>query len=455
MPDDLAANLERRLHRLEVCAAISLHASEIHPRDALAAPGVLVGVTASRLGRDPHLHRRVCQFLSRRMLDLRQSQSTLLVAAGSAIEPLAARAAELFDVPIIHLVVSSDDSSDHDPARVCRIESSEPLSRDAVLIGIADRVDAVYIRPGGKIDSSLRSRITALRDPSTRVAVITDVPSAAVELIAQGAIGWYMARLDRSHHGQSPTGDQSATTSDSSDSGLGNSSLGNSGLGVSAEDHASRHLHLSHDTGWTRSDGQWLTHTTRSCDGPWPGQTEHQYQDELLLNRPVDSESTDADHGPLQTLARIVRSGVIAANAITSSKKYPVVCFSEVPLADRLHHRKFRSHLGRWDDEPYGIAIRLEAAKRLGFKPVIYGDPKQRKQIATEDQYRFQAKGKTFDWTREREWRSDRSVDLTQLNRDDVRIFLPSAQEAETLRPIADWQITLLGDDADRAGPPP
>ncbi|WP_144058191.1 hypothetical protein, partial [Novipirellula maiorica] len=109
MPDDLAANLEQRLHRLEICAAISLHASEIHPCDVLAAPDALVGITSSRLGRDPHLHRRVCQFLSRRMLDLRQSQSTLVVAAGSAIEPLAMRAAELFHVPIIRLVVPPDD----------------------------------------------------------------------------------------------------------------------------------------------------------------------------------------------------------------------------------------------------------------------------------------------------------------------------------------------------------
>ncbi|EMI22465.1 hypothetical protein RMSM_00614 [Rhodopirellula maiorica SM1] len=288
------------------------------------------------------------------------------------------------------------------------------------MIGIADRVDAVYVRPGGKIDTQLRTRIVALRDPSTRVAVIADVPSAAVKLIDQGAIGWYLTRPDRE------------TTKIVDHTAPGRPECG-----------------ASNDTDWTRTDGQWLTHTTRGCGGPWPGQTEHQHQDELLLHHPSDDESRrSAGNGPLQTLARIVRSGVIVANAITSSKKYPVVCFSEVPLADRLRKRKFRPHLGRWDDEPYGIAIRLEAARRLGLKPVIYGDLKQRSQLAAEDQYRFQAKGKTFDWTREREWRSNRSVDLTQLDRRDVRIFLPSADEAKSLRPITDWQITLLGDDA-------
>ncbi|WP_345324098.1 hypothetical protein [Novipirellula rosea] len=419
MPNDLAANLERRLHRLEVCAAISLHASEIHSCDSVATASTLVGITASRLGRDPYLHRWVCQFLSRRMLDLRHSESTLVVAAGSAIDPLATRAAELFHVPIIRLVVNPEDGSACDHSDVCRIQSTEPLSRDAVLIGIADRVDAVYVRPGGKIETNLKARIAALRDTSTRVAVIADVPSAAPELIADGAIGWYLTRPERA-------------TSKTHD-----------GVSIVRGDHGT-----NNDIAWTRSDGQWLTHTTRGCDGPWPGQTDHQYQDELLLNRIADSASRIPSSGPLLTLARIVRSGVIVANAITSSKKYPVVCFSEVPLADRLHKRKYRSHLGRWDDEPYGVAIRLDAAKQLGLKPVIYGDPKQRNQLAAEDQFRFQAKGKTFDWTREREWRSDRSVDLRELDLRDVRIFLPSAEEAAMLRPIADWEITLLGDDA-------
>ncbi|WP_442511048.1 hypothetical protein SH528x_002707 [Novipirellula sp. SH528] len=420
MPNDLATHLDKRLGRLEVCAGISLHSSEIRGGDWLETPAPLVAVTSSRLGRDPYLHRWVCQFLSRRMLELRHSRSTLIVAAGSAIEPLATRAAELFHVPIVKLVVNREDRDSGEHANVCEIQSSEPLSRDAVLIGIADRIDGLYVRRGGKIDTALRTRIAALHDTSTRVAVIADLPSAAAELIAEGAIGWYLTRPSRIASSEDPNVSDPST-----------------------------HSHIEQrelsDTAWTRSDGQWLTHTTRSCTGPWPGQTEHQYQDELLLSRSNESEPFASGNSPLQTLARIVRSGVIVANAITSSKKYPVVCFSEVPLADRLHKRKFRSHLGRWDDEPYGIAIRLDAAKRLGLKPVIYGDPKQRTQLAEEDQYRFQAKGKTFDWTQEREWRSDRSVDLTQLDVDDVRIFLPDTEQAETLHPIADWKITLLG----------
>ncbi len=153
-----------------------------------------------------------------------------------------------------------------------------------------------------------------------------------------------------------------------------------------------------------------------------------QYQDALLLSEACDSERT-----PLDSLRRILRTGRLLASAITSARTWPVVCFSEAPLRELLDGRCFRPHLKRWDYEPYGVAIRKRIAVQLGIKPVIYGQPDQRQQFEDRDQFRFQATGNTYDWRREREWRSPQDVDLHRLEREDVRVFVPSAAEAGML----------------------
>ncbi len=148
----------------------------------------MIAVTSSRLGHDSGLHRHVCQFLTRCLLDCRQRNAALLVASGSAIETWATRAAELFAVPIVKLSVDSDD--DHADI-VIGSNSGEPLSRDATIIALADRVDAVYVRRGGIVERCLRARVEDRCDASTRVAVSLTRQCAAPGLIAVGAIGWF------------------------------------------------------------------------------------------------------------------------------------------------------------------------------------------------------------------------------------------------------------------------
>src|SRR5690606_34536153 len=46
---------------------------------------------------------------------------------------------------------------------------------------------------------------------------------------------------------------------------------------------------------------RWLIHCTRAPQGPWPGQSEQQFRDGLLLSPPQVAEPT-----PLTTLQRIV-----------------------------------------------------------------------------------------------------------------------------------------------------
>lgn len=397
---------EKRLSRLKVCTGIELDPNAFSSHVLFSRPDCLVAITSSRLGHDARLHRQVCRYLSHRMLDLRHQPVRVLVAANSAIEQLAVRAAELFRVPITRLYVDEKCLSPADSE--CSIQTDGRLSRDQLLLGIADRVDAVYVRPQGKIAAAIKQRIKSDPSVSTRVAVIDQPRNAAADLITAGAIGWLLTDAYE-RRGSTPE------------------------PAIEKDDVKTR------SASWTHDADRWLIHCTRGCTGAWPGQTIKQYQDELLLGDANVTKRT-----PFDALVRIIRQRRLIANAVTSARAYPVVCFSQRSLVECLANRTFRSHVGRWDGEPYGIAINIEAARKAGIRPVIYGDRATRRSIDQADQYRFQARGNTVDWTEEREWRSDRSVDLTRFSIDQVRVFVRTEAEAERLRAISKWEVSVV-----------
>lgn len=392
--------------------------------DWLGAPWPLIAVTSSRLGNDSLLHRHVCQFLTRCLLDCRQRKAALLVASGSAIEVWATRAAELFAVPIVKLSVDSNENNIADI--VVAAVSGEPVSRDRAVIALADRVDAVYVRRGGTVERCLRARVASRCDASTRVAVSLTRHCAAPGLIAVGAIGWFHsgAKSDRSKL-DSPVDDDSRFDETSNEA-------------------------CTQTDQWTRTDGQWLIHCTRQRDGAWPGETERQYRDAILLG-----DESSANRGPLDALVRIIRAGQLVAGATATSKSHPVVCFSALPLKELLQRRCFRPQLGRWDYEPYGIAIRLSVAKRLGIRPVIYGETKDRARLPAEDQFRFHPIGKTFDWREEREWRSSESVNLAAMNIGDIRVFAADLSNVRRRLQHCPWPLTLVAETEPLATPTP
>lgn len=356
----------------------------------------MIAITSSRLGRDLTLHRHVGRLLSRVFLFARRNNGQVVVAHRSAIEPWAARAARLFDVPITILEITSSDPS-----------SRKNGARDATLIAAADRVEAVYVRPGGTIHQCLVDRIETRRDASTRVAVATDGRCAAAELIARGAVGRYLA-------GQAATASGKRTAS-------------NRWVADSAHDD------------WTGKPDHWLVHCTRGSNGPWPGETPDQYRDSILLD-----QQGVAARGPIDALGRIVRTRRLVASAVTSSPVHPVVCFSAVPLVDLLPRRCFRPHLGRWDYEPFGVAIRRDVADDLGIQPVIYGTAAERSQLAPASRFRFHPIGKTYDWRTEQEWRCLGSIDLDKLDRDCVRIFAAQGPGVSEKLASCPWAITWL-----------
>lgn len=404
------ASWDRRICRL--CEAVG-EVELTHP----LTTEPLIAVTSSRLGHDWRLHRDVCQFLCRCLLDARTRNASLLVASGSAIEPWAARAAELFAVPLLRMSVYSPSTDSRDPSVeiVARSPNGSRLSRDAAVIGLADRVDAVYVRPGGTIERWLRRRIELRGDATTRVAMTSIGHCAAPALIAVGAIGWFRLTVGSVETNLDAAGD------------------------VGEKDAEDETVVADESDAWTRTDGQWLIHCTRGRWGAWPGETDRQYRDSILLG-----DESSPRRGPLDALERIVRGGRIVAGATTSSHRHPVVCFSAQPLQELLERRCFRPHLGRWDYEPFGVAISIRAARSLKVAPVIYGPPEQRAAVRPADQFRFHPVGSTFDWRWEREWRSPQSVDLSALQWSDVRVFAEDQPAARRELRNCPWQVTFV-----------
>ncbi|CAD76451.1 hypothetical protein RB9779 [Rhodopirellula baltica SH 1] len=358
----------------------------------LPAQPVLAPV-CSRLGHSPTRHREMARQLAASMLDARERRIHVVTVEKSAAEPWVTQAAKTFDVPLVRWTCSQLPSPD-------ALRSEKPrfaINRDEWIIAVADRIDVLQSRRGGKIEQAVLRRLEV--DPFG-VRVGMDDPKAAERLLKAGALGRFLSRscdvISDIHAERSQPG----TAKKSTDSNV-----------------------LEQD--------EWLVHCTRRCDGPWPGQSWTQYRDEMLLG-----SDEAAARESLHSLRRIVRMRRLIAGATTSKKDHRVVCLSAVPLPDLLRRRTFRSHVSRWDYEPFGIAIRRSAASKVGLRPVIYGPASVRDGLPADERYLYQAEGRDQDWTAEKEWRSLGDVDLDSLDVDDVCVFVPSETDGQVIAEV-------------------
>lgn len=188
-----------------------------------------------------------------------------------------------------------------------------------------------------------------------------------------------------------------------------------------------------------------LTHTTRACPGPWPGQAAAEYLDSLL-----DSQ-TEADHSPLGTLRRILEQRRLIGSGRTIRGQFSAVSFTAVPLLKLPELRCFRPHRTHWDFEPYGLSIRRDTLERLGARPVIYGTDATWSGMAEAERPFFQWGGHesategagSVDWSTEQEWRHLGDLDFSQFGPDELCVFVPTFEAAKLLQPICPWPITL------------
>jgi len=297
----------------------------------------------------------------------------------------------------------------NDPYRIeVASASGNAVSRDAAVIGIADQVDAPFVRRGGTIESCLRQWLGLRVSPSVQV-VVGRKGSAARELVERGA-------RSKPPMMAQPLAAPRRGAATQFDGGC-----------------------VDDDRSWVAGE-RWLVHCTRGCHGPWPDETVDAFRDAMF-----DDDARVVDRDAFAALSRIVRTRRLIAGAKASANDYPVVCFSAVPLKQLLQRRCYRRHLHRWDYEPYGIAIRLEAAQRIGIRPVVYADSWEQSGLASAERFRFQRRGRSTDWSAEKEWRSPRTVDLNFFSRREVRVFVHHSARTrlDRLAPCL-WPITLI-----------
>jgi len=356
-------------------------------------------LVASRWGRAPE--RRVAAFalLRHAALQARAERARLLVVDQTAAQPWVERAAELFGVPQERLAVEL------------------PRDRDVAPLEVADRVFALWVRRRGKMAGLLRSHLRHAPPGSVWVTVSEAADCAGRELVAAGAVGWRLTQ---------PASDAS--------SGPANGPA-MPAAHVPAAHVPAAHVRAPQDVDWS----QFFVHCTRGRAGAFPGQSVRAWRDEVILGG-----WTGQPASPFQVLQRILRCGWLSGTAQVTRQGQPVTCWSAVPLPQLLQRRTFRPHLGRWDYEPYGLAIQRQALQRRGGRPVIYGTAGQRAGLAAGSGWRFQAEGKGGIWRAEREWRLRGSLALASLGPQEMVVFVPTPAEAAALAPWSRWPLVSL-----------
>jgi hypothetical protein len=188
---------------------------------------------------------------------------------------------------------------------------------------------------------------------------------------------------------------------------------------------------------------EYLYHYTRSCAGPWPGETHRDYLLSLLRNEPL------SDHTALTALIRMLWEGLIRASSLIVRGDHPVVSWTSRPPADLSAIRRWNPALIRWTFEPYGIAVKRKVLKKHGAVPAIYAASSTYEQLQPKDRFRFQLHElPRCSWKEEREWRLPGSFDLTQLNPGDAFGFAPVDSDLEALAkqvPFCKMPMVVLG----------
>ena len=152
---------------------------------------------------------------------------------------------------------------------------------------------------------------------------------------------------------------------------------------------------------------------------------------------------------PLSTLQQIIQDRRIIGNTRLTRTTQPCVSFSAVPLPELLARRRFRSHLGRWDWEPFGLLVRRAALESLGAKPVRYGTDEDYRKLDRSEQHYFQPLGKrdkrtALDWTSEQEWRILGNLNLADLPHEAVTLFVATQQQAQQLARYSPWSVAWI-----------
>jgi hypothetical protein len=310
--------------------------------------------------------------------------------------------------------------------------------QDRVSLALADRVWALSLRPGGKLQRLVERR---LQDPlyllGSMFVTLTNQPSLSGKpstarsqaqrestgqgWLAQGAVGWVVNNPPAAP--SSPVRHCRNETSQSAGVQQWTGPLPAVWRKLKASDTS-----------------QYLVHCTRGSVGPLMDESPSSYRERVWL------EGVQTVWQPLETLAHISRTGRLRAAAAMTRTESRCVSWSAVPLLPLLQRRTYRSHLARWDWEPYGLLVRRDVLQGLGAREVIYGDEQEFEQLAVCDQPFFQPrsrrdKASVSSWTDEREWRLLGDLRLHELPPHSILAFVRTQAEAAQCARYFPWPI--------------
>jgi len=349
----------------------------------------LVGFLSSHLGRWPHRRRDWFAALATMCRDLLPYGSVLLDAPRTTAAQYVRRCAALFGHS------TSSVATDLVPR----------ADRDRLLVESANTIVVLSARPGSRTESLLKTTLT--RRPESDAT-------------------WYVAQLESlvparlfrrcRSRGARPF------------------------LPVIPPITASRTSHRSPPWACLKriAHRDWLVHCTRESSGRWPGEQIDEYHDNLILGRP------EADHSAVATLGRILSQRRIRAVSRPVEGHPRAVSFTACGL-DQLHAlRRFRPHRGRWDFEPYGLAIAREWLQARGTCEVTYRPSDQLESPGPFQQPISSGRSGRLEWRHEREWRHPGHVELSELDADDGIVLIRDPHEREQLPAGIPWPVLAL-----------
>lgn len=162
-----------------------------------------------------------------------------------------------------------------------------------------------------------------------------------------------------------------------------------------------------------------LTHWTKSAQGPWPGERASDYYHSIAFS--VDQFPRNA----LATLCRILQEQRLRSTTWRIKEGWPVVSFTDLHPQEAIRLMRWRARWCRWSFEPYGLAIEKNTAQKLGITPVTYSSVASYASLPDKQKPYFQNRGtRGGNWLPEKEWRYLGDLDLSSLPARAARVIV-------------------------------
>ncbi len=415
------------------------------PRNPDIASRDLLGILASHDAKDGPLAAWWELALESALLHAKRSLRTVFFSGSSPYAERLQHACQRFGLPYLKLCRQDEKQTYRDPHTAFLRISGNPLpNRDDLMdTPLEDRAIAIlshqlfglYVRQGGRIARLVEARlaeplvtagstIVALKDRTARVAR-RKKHSTELRLSDRGAILW-MHHRDKNQDRSNPSVEMIP-------------------WGCDRRGTPSTWMPFGSASENLRNSENFLIHFTRGRQGAWPDQSQDHLFDEAIRLE------WEAHKAPLHTLYRILSTQRLIASSYLRRGTARTVCFTAQSIQTMLERREFQPHIGRWDWEPYGIAIRQTWLSDRGARPVRYLPRNQLSDLPLTEQafgQPSQEDNHHHDWSFEREWRIVDDIRLCQIPSDQAFVFVQTRSEAIILSSLSRWPIVFLSRDA-------